>query len=163
MATVEELVARGDLVQVSNKVLRSDQLPERVILLTGRAEKWMKEVLPSLETDGYVDGALTPKQQAFDLFRCFIAGDDLFASDWYPKPLRPFDQGHGVWELRTPDLRFFGWFVSKGTFVVSAVGVTEEVKDHQLYTGYRNQAVFDRESLELDHPAFVLGGSSDVF
>ena len=68
----------------------------------------------------------------------------------------------GVWELRTADLRFFGWFWRKGVFVISAVDQTARCKEYNLCGGYRNRCVQDMRNLGLDEPQFVNGELADV-
>lgn len=65
--------------------------------------------------------------------------------------------GNGVWELKTADLRLFGWFVQKDCFIVCDCDTTLRVKQMRLYPGYRDQAVRFRERLDLDEPKFIAG------
>ena len=51
---------------------------------------------------------------------------------------------NGVWELKTPDVRFFGWFACKDCFVAAEAASAEQVKAHSLYHGYSNQVVYQR-------------------
>ncbi len=162
MATVAQLVAAGKLIPVKG-VLKENEMPFRELYLLPKAAQWMRQTLPNLEPDGFVDGAIWPNQQAFNQFRDFLIGENLNDHDYYPKPMRPKQPEHGIWELRTPDLRFFGWFVAKGRFVISAVAAKSDVADHHLCAGYRNQAVSDYSNMELDEPKFLIGEYSDVF
>jgi hypothetical protein len=123
----------------------------------------MRKNLPSLEPDGFVDGAIRPNQQTYQLMKDFIRGADLFSDDWFPKPLMPRDNAHGIWELRTPDLRFFGWFVRRGVLIVASVETKVRLVQHKLYDGHREQAVVMRDNLDLDEPKFLNGEQSDVF
>jgi hypothetical protein len=162
MATLSALCAQGKLERVTG-VPKAGELPVRTMYLVPRAATWMRTHLPTLQSDGFVDGALSPNQQAYQLVRSFVLGNDLFADEWFPKPLRPHGSGHGIWELRTPDLRFFGWFVKRGQFVVSTVATKDALMTHNLYDGYRNQAVADRNDLDLDEPKYLDGEPDDVF
>jgi hypothetical protein len=49
------------------------------------------------------------------LFNTFLSGGDV--RSFPPKCLQPVEDG--VWELRTHDLRFFGWFWRRGVFVTA--------------------------------------------
>ena len=135
----------------------------RSVYLLPRAAKWMRTELPMLETDGFVEHALDPNQQAYQLMKDFIAGSDLFGDDWFPKPLRPDCPKHGIWELRTPDLRFFGWFCRRGVFVISSVDTKAKLMMYNLYEGHRAQAIASRKQLDLDEPKYLDGGPTDVF
>lgn len=162
MATVEQLEAEGKLEKVRG-LLGAGEVPFREIYLLPQASAWMRDTMPGLETDGFKEGAVRPDQQAYVLFKDFVAGTDLFAQDMFPKPLRPDDIEHGVWELRTADLRFFGWFVRKGCFVVSSVETKRRILEHGLVPGHRAQAVHRREELDLDEPKYLKGRTKDVF
>ncbi|UWQ14588.1 hypothetical protein K3556_01470 [Aliiroseovarius sp. M344] len=162
MATIEKLCIDKKLEKVSG-LLDRGEMPLRAIYLLPAAAEWMRNVLPGLKADGFNDGAVSPNQQAFVLLRDFVVGRDMFADDMYPKPMRPDDVDHGIWELRTADLRFFGWFVRKGCFVVSSVETKEKLLLHKLYAGHREQAIQRRNALDLDDPKFLKRKRKDVF
>lgn len=65
---------------------------------------------------------------------------------------------HGIWELKTLDVRFFGWFPERDTYIAARVDSFERVKVHGLASGYRNETVLARAELDLDEPKFVQGG-----
>ncbi len=123
-----------------------------------RALQWLENTLPTLEADGYIDQARSPEEQAEALIYEYIAGEPL--KNFPPHSMLP--EGDGIWELRTPDLRFFGWFWRCGQFIVSAIDTKERCKSLGLYGGYRNQAVSDRVKLDLDDPKFITGSMEDV-
>lgn len=162
MATIEQLSAQG-VVHLVKGVLGPRQMEMRKIYLSTDAMDWMRLQLPTLPTDGHNEGAVSPKEQAFMLFKNFVVGENMFADGWGPKPLRPNDGLHGVWELRTPDLRFFGWFVRCGVFVVSAVETKACLLRDRSYDMYRDQLVEYRNSLNLDEPSVIYGGYEHVF
>ncbi len=68
----------------------------------------------------------------------------------------------GIWELKTPDLRIFGWFVKRDQFVGWAADATEKIKKHNLYHGYAREAGHFRDNLNLDPPKFVQGDKPDA-
>jgi len=59
-------------------------------------------------------------------------------------------------------LRLFGWFASKGVFVVAEINTAFQCKQHSLYAGYRNSVVHRRNQLNLDEPKFITGEYEDV-
>ncbi len=158
MPTPSDAVARGLLHKIEG-VLDPGEQEFRLIYALSRAIEWMERSLGKLDADGFYENAPTPTQQADDLFYAFISGDDL-ENDWPPHVMRPSEEG--VWELRTADLRFFGWFWRKCIFVISAVNQAAICKEHKLYGGYRNQCIRDRCDLGLDNPPFVKGELADV-
>jgi hypothetical protein len=142
----------GDLLDVDREV--------REIFPTPPVGKWLDARLPDVETDGFFEGALCPVDQAMDLFRRFRTGD-MFRGDFAPKPLNP--RGRHVWELRTPDLRFFGWFHRVGVFVIAGVATKADLATARLsYSGFVEQTSFLRGQLELEEPKFVDGELEDV-
>jgi hypothetical protein len=74
--------------------------------------------------------------------------------------LRP--AGDGVWELKTADLRVFGWFHAKDCFLGHCADTAERVKEHRLYTGYVGEVVRFRDSLPLDEPKYIPGEDPDA-
>jgi hypothetical protein len=157
MATPDTLKTAGLLEPVEVE-LDGNQQPQRLIYAHPRADSWLNGTLPQLEADGYVEGALTPEEQADTLFYQFISGATAF--QMAPNCLRPKDDG--IWELRTHDLRVFGWFWRKGVFIISSVEQAKRCKQLNLYAGYREQAKHDRNGMELDEPKFIPGELEDV-
>jgi len=66
-----------------------------------------------------------------------------------------------VFELVTPDVRIFGWFPRKDVFVAVAGDVMENTHGHDLYPGYRNMVIRQRELLDLDEPKWTPGASEN--
>jgi len=157
MPTPQSIEEQGLLVQLEVD-LDPDEQPQRLLYAHGRVVEWLEEILPNLETDNYVPGALRPEDQADALFYQFISGST--SMQMAPNCLKP--EQEGVWELRTHDLRLFGWFWRKGVFIFTAIDQAKRCKDLNLYAGYRNQTKHDRENLDLDPPKFTPGGLSDV-
>lgn len=105
MATVQQLETRGELVRIEVE-LDPDEEPQRLIYALPSVIEWMDDVLPDLETDGYIPGANRPIEQAEAQFYSFVSGKMTF--EMPPHPMRP--EEHGVWVLRTQDLRFSDFF-----------------------------------------------------
>ena len=136
MATIGELCRQG-VVELIEVELEPGEQPERLVYCHPRVVNWLETVLPTLQTDGYIAGALTPSEQAETLLYQFIAGRSLSAMP--PKSMRP--ETAGIWELRTYDLRFFGWFWKKGVFVLSSIETKAKcLRIRGLYEGHRDQS-----------------------
>lgn len=155
MATPQELVARGLLVPIEVE-LDPDEQPQRLIYAYPRAKTWMENVLPCLQTDGYFEGAASPSEQADALLYEIVSGK----SSWEMPPKCLYPTSDGAWELRTHDLRFFGWFWRKGVFIMTSVE-TKQMCLKGYYTGHKNQSLHDRNMLDLDPPKFVAGSELD--
>jgi len=115
-------------------------------------------MLPDLEPE-LGDGKQSPIEQIDDLFHDFVSGADLA---YYERSHSMMPTDRGIWELKTPDARLFGWFPQKGTFIVAEADTAFRCKEHDLYAGYRDSAVRRRDSLDLDEPKFVTGDYTDV-
>ena len=105
MTTAQGLAGIGLLVRVE-VALDPDEQPQRLVYVLPAVRDWMATILPNLASDGFVSGAATPFEQADALLYDFIIGKAAF--EMAPRCMRP--RAHGVWELRTYDLRLFGFF-----------------------------------------------------
>jgi hypothetical protein len=120
--------------------------------------KWMEETLPLLKAE-MEDGTMSPLQQMDDLLHDFGSGEDL--SFWQRShSMNPSEDG--IWELKTTDLRLFGWFKTRGMFVIANLDTAMRCKLYGLYAGYRGDCVRRRDALNLDPPKFMTGGYRDV-
>lgn len=161
MATPMQLADTDRLIKVDPEDLLGPRaLAFRELYLMPRAERWIEDTLYALETDGVVDGAKKPIEQLYDLFRGFVAGENLAAWEWFPKCIKPTDSM--VWELRTPDLRVFGWFWKPSVFIASKIDQAKRCKDFGLYPGYREECVSTYRALPLDPPPAISGDVNDV-
>lgn len=157
MATVTELCEAGVLIKLGGG-LDVDEQPERLLLAYPHVVGWLEEILPGLEPD-FHDGKLDPFDQADSLFYDFVSGADF---SFYEKSHSMEPRDPGVWELKTPDLRLFGWFPARGVFILAEIDTAFRCKNHNLYPGYRNSVVWRRENLDLNEPKFILGEYDDV-
>lgn len=157
MSTLKECVDAGLLIWIGGN-LRPHQQPCRLLAATPRAIEWMRMTLPTLPSDGYADGAMSPMAQAGSLFNRWVAGEPFERP--LPREMRPV--GEGIWELRTDDLRFFGWFPQHKAFVISAAQPASTCKDKDLYRGFLAQAVADRGRIALNGGTFMKGNIDDL-
>lgn len=152
MATLLDLGAQGVVVPFVPS-LAQGRMPMRLLYLYPRAVTWMSTTLPTLQS--LFESEITPIEQLDAFLGTYCAGDVLMFERQF-SPLHHIDKG--IWELKTRDLRLFGWFHKKDCFVCSAADDATRVKGPpRLYSGYRDQAVHDRDSLDLDEPKFVPG------
>lgn len=123
------------------------------------AANWIKNELRKVRSDGYFHGSLKPTEQLVDTFRRLMQGEPM--NDLPPKTLRPRDAG--LHELRTPDLRIFGWFWRSHTYIVgSACAVSTLKTKDTVYAGHMETCRFFREGLDLDEPKFISGEVDDI-
>jgi hypothetical protein len=152
MATLLALIAAGDLHKYDPE-LPPNELEFRSFLASERVVKWVAETLPGLDQDR--DRQLTPEEEFNALMENYCGGTILeIPRDFHP--MQPVGK-NGIWELRTMDLRIFGWFPVKDVFVAVSAHTAKWVKDRDLYPGLVAEAVSFRDRLNLDEPKFIQG------
>jgi hypothetical protein len=104
----------------------------------------MEDDLPRLAATWQTE--LTCQEQVVDLTEMFCAGDELDSTTQF-HVLRPYE--HGVWELKTGDVRIFGWFPKKDHFIGVVAHDAYFVKRHDLYHGLIGEVVRFRDALIL--------------
>lgn len=155
MATLFELETDGSLQRIRVRLDRNQQ-PLRTLYGTPLFIGWLQTDVSGLVSDRHLDE--TPKQQMLNLAVDFISGGPM-PFDRRFKPWRKMDRG--IWYLKTPDLRIFGWFPLKDHFVAAFGDTKHRCQEHNLYAGYCDQVVRVRDALPLDPPKFIEGGNPD--
>jgi hypothetical protein len=151
MATIIDLVNAQKLFKLDPALEPNEQEWRSVHAFPQFRKRIENDLLNWVSTWGV---ELTPVQQLDALMEVFCSGETLtFGSQF--KPLEHL--GDGIWELKTPDLRLFGWFLAKDCFICTAVDLAFNVKSYNLYAGYAGEAVRLRALLDLDEPKFVVG------
>lgn len=141
MSTVATLAATQQLRSISVRLAANEQ-PWRTLYATTRLTGFLGEVMAE-NPPSRCEADLTPKQQLNELFRDFICGEELVFDEQY-HALWPGEQA--VWELKTPDIRIFGWFAQKDCFIGVVSDFADRIKNIGLYAGYRDEvARFRRE------------------
>ncbi len=151
MATVLELVQAQKLVKV-DVGLGPKEYEERRIFLLPETVVQVEKLLESMESEWDIES--TPAEQLDELFYHYVHGGALD----FPRQFN--DLRHirdGIWELKTPDLRLFGWFAEKDTFLCVNIVNANILKRGVPYSGYCEQTWFKRQQLELDEPKFIPG------
>jgi hypothetical protein len=151
MSTLVELATRGEL-ELYEPELGYRQQAMRLIYTRTRVWPWIEQHL--LDRESEYESEITPIEQLDDLLNAFCAGETLIFSRQV-KPIQHW--GHGEWELKTIDLRLFGWFSKQDIFICCSIDFATRVKEIGLYNGYRDEAVRFRDLLDLDEPKFISG------
>ena len=68
-------------------------------------KKWIDEEVPKLNS-GRLDADLTPSEQLDNLLHRWISGQPMRYDRAFKDLMPPEDE---VWEMKTADLRIFGW------------------------------------------------------
>lgn len=155
MATLLELIQQGKLFRFDPALGRNEMEMRRIFLLPC-ARDWLVEVLPTTESTWKIE--VSPVEQLDALVYEFCSGKPLKIGTRFKSLVH---LGEGIWELKTADLRLFGWFVAKDSFVVSDCDHADRIKRVNLYKGYCEQAVRRRNALELDEIKYVGGDNPD--
>ena len=151
MATILELV-KGRLLEKLDPELDYGDMEERYVYLLPSVASKLRDELPSYVSNWFVEDS--PQTQFDQLMEVFCSGEPLIFDRMF-KPLK--HRQEGIWELKTPDLRLFGWFPVKDCFIVGAIDTAFNVKSYNLYAGHVNIVAHWRAQLELDEPKFVTG------
>jgi hypothetical protein len=151
MATLLDLVRARELSKLLPG-LEPDEQEFRMLYAAPRFEKWVVETLPTLNSQHNLD--VTPQQQLEDFFINY-ALDRPLTYRWQFRPIK--HHGDAVWELKTADVRVFGWFYRKDQFIALIGDEKWRVKEYALIPGYANEVVQFRDNLDLEIPKFVLG------
>ncbi|TKW79920.1 MAG: hypothetical protein DI543_02745, partial [Bradyrhizobium icense] len=121
--------------------------------------RFLQETLPTLQR-GVLAAEETPKQQMDSVLRKWNSGKPMRFQRSL-STLRPVR--HSVWEMKTVDLRIFGWIYRPKVFVAAFAGFADDYKAQdgnppkELYDISRDRVVWLREQLDLDPPLFVTG------
>jgi hypothetical protein len=160
MATLVELEAMGWVWKLVPD-LPLQELELRTLYTSRSAKTWIERVLPSLSSDSGTE--IEPITQLDDLLALFSTGGKLTHGRQF-HVMHP--RAEGVWELKTPDLRLFGWFPEKDCFVLVCCEAVRPIKARRptqldLYQKCINQVIGFRQSLPLNDPKFVRGSDPD--
>jgi hypothetical protein len=115
-------------------------------------KNWMLNDLPGLVSDRQVEQS--PAEQVDARLSVFCAGGIISYTE-HLREIRPVKDG--VWEIKTADIRIFGWFYARDCFVGHVGDTKYRIKQHQLYNGYCGEVVRFRNALNLDEPKFIAG------
>jgi hypothetical protein len=152
MTTIEELVATNAISRIQVEMHPRDQ---ELRLLYGTPEfvEWLGGLANGAEPERRL-GEATAAEQVDDLINTFLSGRPLV----FMKQFRSIRaEKNAVWELKTPDVRIFGWFLKKDCFVAVFGNWTDVIKDHDLYRGYRISIRRMRREWGVDESLCVQG------
>jgi hypothetical protein len=155
MTTFDKLVEANVLVRVIFRLPRG-QFHERKIYASPECLQWMRNEVPKMVT-GRVASDFTPKEQLVERLRQWMSGDPMA----YGRMFRDMEpKSDGVWELKTADLRIFGWMYRTREFIAVRGGYTDDYKEPSKTKNYadeRNEVVRARNALPLDGKKYMEG------
>jgi hypothetical protein len=156
MPTIADLVSSGAIVKIEVDLAPRDQ-PLRLLYGTPEFVSWLQNVLDGAEPPDRL-GDASIAEQIDDLFHSFLSGEQLTFTRQF-RVVRA--EENAVWELKTPDVRIFGWFTAKDCFVAVFGNWADTIKDHDLYRGYRIAIRRLRRELGIDATLCVKGVAPD--
>lgn len=139
--------------------LAQGEFDEREFYALPSFMRFIQEALPLLPT-GVLGATETPKQQMDSVLRKWNSGRPMEYRRSF-STLRPTH--HSVWEMKTADLRIFGWIYRPRVFVAAFVGYADDYKQQgenppkEDYGEARDRVIWLRDRLDLDLPLFVTG------
>jgi hypothetical protein len=160
MATLDKLLTDRALIRVTLKLGRG-QFNERKIYAYPGCLEWMKVAVPRMVT-GRLQSAQTPAEQLITRLLQWITGAPM-AYDRMFKDMEP--SSDEVWEIKTADLRIFGWMYKPREFIAVQGGYADDYKEPtktKYYADDRRAVVAARDALQLDTPKFVTGVFDDL-
>lgn len=154
MATIAQLVEAGVFVKIN--VLDHAEVEKREIYVYPAVRSWIHDTLPGLQA--FDADNISPINQAWSVLRSFAIGDELEEGDEY-RLMQP--EENDIYELKSPDTRFYGWFVRAGIFIAVCADSMERVHTYNLASGYRGAVERARDEIDLDPPKYLVGASKE--
>jgi hypothetical protein len=160
MTTFDKLLEQKRLIRVTVPLPRG-QFHDRKLYAYPKCLEWMRNDVPKLVT-GRFASALTPKEQLIERLRQWMAGDPMA----YGRMFHDMDpRSDEVWEIKTADLRIFGWMYRPCEFIAVCGGYTDDYKEPTKIKNYaddRREVVRARDSLPLDGDKYAKGDFDDL-
>lgn len=157
MATTATLIQEDRLVRFE---LPPDCLgqPERLLFMAPEFVDWLDDVLWKEKKDRSRD--LTPYEQVENMFTQFVSNPGFTGVGDFIS-IKP--QAQGVYEMKTTDVRVFGWFYRPQQFIAVTGEMKKRLKGRRdLVAGYRKMVEGFRTKLDLDPPPFVRGNCHEL-
>ncbi len=145
MTTAVELAER-ELVRPASFTLKQGEVRWRRLLLTPEVEEWIVNIYRNNPPTTW-EADLTPREQLHGLVRKFVLGAELnFDTEFHV--LIPGEDA--VWELKTPDLRLFGFFSKLDCMIVVGINFATVIKERAYTPMYIQMVKAFREQHEVD-------------
>jgi hypothetical protein len=160
MATFDSLLQGKKLIPVILRLPRG-QFHERKIYAYPDCVRWMRDEVPKMTT-GRLQSDFTPHQQMVERLRQWMSGQPMEYGPMF-HDMDPLEDN--VWEMKTADLRFFGWMYQRRKFIAVQGGYADDYKEPtktKNYADERRDVVKARDALPLDGPKFVEGNINEL-
>lgn len=160
MSTLDILLDKRVLTRVVVKLARG-QFHDRKLYALPECLEWMRNEVPKMAT-GRIQSAQTPAEQLTERLRQWMADEPMRFGPWF-HDMNP--RSDDVWELKTDDLRLFGWMYRPKEFIAVRGGYADHYKGEtkiKTYADERRHVVSVRAALPLDPPKHVSGEFDDL-
>lgn len=148
MPTILQLAAKGDLERYDPQLDEDEQEQRIIFFLRGgvaKAQAYINQ-MQEWESDTH------PLEQLDDLLYHYATDGTLD----YPRLFHEIRyQGDGFWELRSHDLRLFGFFHRTDCFICTDVVDKNWLVKNSTVTAFVRQGSFRRAQLALDEPKYI--------
>lgn len=144
-----------------NMTLKTGQFHDRKIYLFPACATWIRTEVPQMVTDR-MNAATSPVEQLRERMRQWIAGEAMREGRWF-HDLAPKE--NCIWELKTFDLRIFGWMYRPREFIAVRGGYADDYKEPtkmKTYAEERQHVIAVRDALPLDGAKFATGDFDDL-
>ena len=155
MATITSLKEQKLLFSISVP-LDEGELPQRLIYGFPDFVRWLAVEAPNLQS-GRLKAAENPQEQLDNLLYRWIAGKRIIYDRMF-KDLMPM--ADEVWEMKTVDIRVFGWMYRPLTFIAVFGNYADLYKGTHARASYedaKKKVKSARAQLDLDEPKFTPG------
>jgi hypothetical protein len=155
MATIDTLLSRGSLVKIAVPLARRE-FENRSIYGVPDFITWMGKNVPHMKT-GRLQATNTPSEQLDDILRRWITGKPLRYGNVVKDLMPAADE---VWELKTADLRIFGWIYQPRKYIAVLGAYADDYKgphSPKHYKTARSHIMAVRRAIDLDEPKFATG------
>lgn len=151
MATLIQLEAANAIIKLDVGLEGADQ-PWRELYATPEFIDWLENALPDYTTK-VIGGDIEPEEQVYACFYDYVVGKDLDPDVRFKKLHRTPDLH--VWELKTVEVRIFGWVPKKDVFICCFGDLKDQIELMGSYGTYMARTEFVRQQINLDEPKSV--------
>jgi len=119
-------------------------------------QNWLQNTLPTLDT-GRLQAPDPPQEQVDNIFYRWATGKEIRYSRQFQDLMPGSDE---VWEMKTADIRIFGWMYRPLKFIAVFGDYADLYKGKnksRTYEDARRRVVRERNSLNLDAPKHATG------
>ena len=155
MATLDNLLDKSVLVRIVVPI-QPDERRVRWVYGLPAFQKWLSNDLPHLQP-GRLGASDTPEEQIDWILYRWITGKEIRYARQFRDLMPLADE---VWELKTADIRVFGWMYRPHKFIAVFGDYADLYKGRNALRSYeaaRRRVTGARDALDLDLPKLATG------